>query len=108
VQSNAVIEVFASPVKEFIDTTLPEALVLLESSTPRLPHLFSLVHDWEEGLTSNLACFYDQQRSKDRYDEARLANIEADAKMSKQKPGKATITVYLPCAHSLSLSHEPP
>ncbi len=55
VQSNAVIEVFASPVKEFIDTTLPEALVLLESSTPRLPHLFSLVHDWEEGLTSNLA-----------------------------------------------------
>jgi hypothetical protein len=40
VQSNAVIEVFASPVKEFIDTTLPEALVR-ESSTPRLP----LAHD---------------------------------------------------------------
>ncbi|ELR17747.1 RhoGAP domain containing protein [Acanthamoeba castellanii str. Neff] len=58
--SNAVIEVFASPVKEFIDTTLPEAL-----------------------------------RSKDRYDEARLANIEADAKMSKQKPGKATITTQI-------------
>jgi hypothetical protein len=35
----------------------------------------------------------DQQRSKDRYDEARVANAEADAKMSKQKPGKATITV---------------
>lgn len=85
------IEVFASPVKEFIDTTLPEALVLLESSTPRLPHLFSLVHDW--GRTHFQPCFYDQQRSKDRYDEARLANIEADAKMSKQKPGKATITV---------------
>jgi hypothetical protein len=93
VQSNAVIEVFASPVKEFIDTTLPEALVLLESSTLRLPHLFSLVHDWGKDSLHFQPCFYDQQRSKDRYDEARLANIEADAKMSKQKPGKATITV---------------